>query len=161
MMNWLFYHIYMELNGKRVNLYRGMWAAILTMIVVPAIAFAIIFGVIYRFFAHPFNVTLYISLGFGGAVGALFVFSMFFSRVSEGLYDSIGDRIRETKEMFGGIFKKDGFKWYMTRFVEDGGIILIVLAVFTLIYAGISIYGFVQFGSWYNSVGSSRDVVVN
>lgn len=139
----------MEQNGKQVHLYRGIWFALISIIAVPVGIFFLLFAVINRYFDHPMVIKIDISLGFGGAIGCFYIITLFFAGHADDLLRAIGDRVTETREFYGGIFNKDGLKWYFSKFVEDGGIILWTLVLFALIYAGISVYGFYNFYIWY------------
>ena len=139
----------MEENGKHVNLYRGIWLAFLGMFLLPGTCFGVFFAVINGFFHHPLYITFDISLAFAGLVGVLFVIICFLAGLADGLFGGIGDRISETREMFGGIFNKYGFKWYVQRFVDDCGIIFWAGILILLTYAFLSAYGFINFFAWY------------
>lgn len=139
----------MEENGKHVNLYRGIWWAFIGMFTLPGACFGVFFAVIDAFFHHPLYITCDISLAFAGLVGVLFVIICLLAGLADGLFSGIGDRIAETREMFGGVFNKYGFKWYWQRFVDDGGIIFWTAILILLLYAGLSAYGFINFFIWY------------
>ena len=51
----------MEVNGKRVNPYRGIWIAFIMMFVIPAIAFFLTYYATTNFFDHPFAVNINIA----------------------------------------------------------------------------------------------------
>ena len=139
----------MEENGKRINLYRGVWLAVLGVLLLPGVCFGIFFAVINAFFHHPLYITCDISLAFSGLIGVLFVLICFLAGYGDGLFGSIADRISETRMMFGGLFNRYGMRWYWQRFVDDGGILLWGGILFLLGYAALSAYGFIGFFTWY------------
>ena len=139
----------MEENGKQVNVYRGIWLAFVMSFVIPTLAFLLVFYVVYNFFDHPFYIKIDISLGYAGAVGCLFMLLCLFNNAAGDLWRALADRIRETRYLFGGIFNKNGFKWYMSRFLEDGGPIIWIMFLMAGIYAAISVYGFVSMYNWF------------
>ncbi len=141
----------MEQNGKKINIYRGIWIGALVQILVPIAAFFLLYAVIDRYFDHPKMVTIHICLAYTGIIGACFVGLCFFRGIGD-LFAAFLERIRETRELFGGIFNKDGFHWYMHKFLEDGGILIYVQILMILIYAAISVYGFVNFFNWYGPI---------
>ena len=142
----------MEQYGKQINVYRGMWIAYICMFAFTAGAFALILYIITRYFDHPFNVSLNISLGYAGTIGALLTLICFFYAAAKDLLAALVDRIRETKELFGGIFNKNGFEWYKTRFIEDGGFVLWSFLPIFIAYVCIAAYGYVGFYNWYITV---------
>ena len=142
----------MEEYGKQVNVYRGIWVAFVMSFVIPILAFGLVYYAVNRFFNHPTYINVDISLGYAGVAGSLFMLLCLFNNAAGDLWRALADRIRETKELFGGIFNKDGFKWYMQRFLEDGGPLIWILLLMSLIYAGIAVYGFVNMYNWYISL---------
>ena len=142
----------MEEYGKQVNVYRGIWLAFVMSFVIPILAFSLVFYTVNRFFDHPLNITIDISLGYAGLCGCLFMLLCLFNNAAGDLWRALGERIRETRELFGGIFNKEGFKWYMQRFLEDGGPLIWIMLLMSLIYAGISAYGFINMYNWYISL---------
>ena len=142
----------MEENAKHVNPYRGIWFGYLAMVAFPTAIFFLLYCVVDRYFDHPFIINVDIALGFAGAVGALTTLVCWFWGIGPVLFAALGERIRETRELFGGIFNKDGWKWYWSMFVEDGGFILWSFLPITLIFAAISAYGFIEFANWYNGL---------
>ncbi len=139
----------MEEQGRHVNPYHGIWFGYLAMVLFPTAVFILLYYIVDRYYDHPLMVNIHIALGFAGAVGALTTIICWFWGVGPSLFGALADRVRETKELFGGLHDKDGRKWYWTRFVEDGGFILWSFLPITLIFAAISAYGFISFANWY------------
>lgn len=142
----------MEQLGKRVNMYRGIWFAYIAAFLFPAIVFTLFYVIINKFFDHPKIITVYISLAFSGIFGFLYMMITFFHGLADDIFLAFTERVRETRELFGGYFTKLGFKYYSRKFVEDGGIIFWTMLLIMLAFAGISAYGFVKFFEWYNTV---------
>ena len=139
----------MEVNGKRVNPYRGIWIAFIMMFVIPAIAFFLTYYATTHFFDHPFEVNINICLSVSGFVGVLFVLISLLSGDVRDIFLAFIDRVQETRVLFDGIFTKEGWKWYWRRFLDDGGIIFWVMILFLLFYAAIGIIGTIGFYNWY------------
>ena len=139
----------MEEYGKRVNVYRGIWIAYICMFAFTVGAFALLFYTINRYFNHPLEVTINICLGYTGIIGALLTLICFFYAAAPGLLPAVGDRIRETRLLFGKVFCKNGFQWYWQRFVEDGGFLLWSFVPIFIFYACVAAYGITGFCNWY------------
>lgn len=133
----------MEAQGKKINIYRGIWISFIAMISFPTGAFFLLYAIIDRYFDYPQIVTINYCLALAGAIGFFFCLICLLTGFIKDLFAALIDRIRETREFYDRIFSKEGLKWYFLRFKEDGGIIIWIFFLITLIFLGISIYGFV------------------
>ena len=126
--------ISMEELGKHVNPYRGLLICFIVMIAAPVAGFLII----QRY------MDIYLAIGLSGTIGFCFTVICWICGFLRGLFQALIDRVRETRDFYGGIFNKEGFKWYFTRFFEDGGIIIYLFFLLMLTYVGLAIFGFVK-----------------
>ena len=140
----------MEYDGKEKKVYKGIWIPFLCMIFVPAICFALFYGVFTRFTSHPQDIVIKMSLGFSGTIGFLFCMICLVCGFIGDLFTAFINRIKDTVEFFKP-FSKEAFHWYFYQFKRDGGIIMWLFFLFLIAFAIIGVYGFVSFFSWYNA----------
>ena len=131
----LFYNLCMEENGKKINLYRGIWIAFTAMFVLPILTF-----ILFYFILNIFSLALALS----SLIGFLFGVSCWIAGFTKDLFAAFKDRVRETHELFDGIFTKDGFKWYFGRFIEDGGIVLWLFFLIIIAFGVVSAISFID-----------------
>ena len=76
-------------------------------------------------------------------MGFIFGLMCIVAGFTKDLFRLLGDRIQETHEMFG-FFSKEGFKWYVHRFIDDGGPILWLFLLIVVGFAFTSAFSFIK-----------------
>lgn len=134
----------MEHYGKEKKLYKGIWIAFIALLAFPAAIFGLLYWAIeVNTLYSPLEIT-YTCLAFAGLVGLLFCITLILTGLIDDLFEGMKKRIRETYEFYG-LFSKDSWSYYWYSFVHDGGPIMWGFFTVMLAYAGISIFGFINY----------------
>ena len=140
----------MEYYGKNKKPYRGIWIAFVTMFLVPVAFFALFYFAIMSKITVNNQYAFYISLSFSGLVGFIYGVICILSGLISDLFSAMVTRVRETLTYFG-LFSKDGFKYYIHEFINDGGPIMWGFLLLMGSFAVISIIGFANFFQIFNA----------
>ncbi len=124
----------MEENGRNVSVYRGIWICFVVMIASPVIPYFIL----RQYMDLNMTIALCATIGF------CFTNIVWLVGFLNSFFKAFIDRIRETNELFGGFFTKEGFKWYWRRFIDDGAIIVYLFFLVLFAFAAVAIIFYVR-----------------
>ena len=138
----------MEYEAKKKSVYKGIGIVFFFLLLVPIAMFFFFVLIFNKYTDHTKDIIVYMSLGFSGAIGTLICL------ITGLISDLLSKMFKRIKHLFAniGIFKGKAIKWYFEDYWRNGGIIIFLFFLWLAICAFCTIFGFVNFFSWYNSI---------